>query len=562
MYIKQIWIALALLSSGCFSKPGTQGLPCVADGDCDPGQMCIDGLCSASGTETDSASETSSQSTTDEPTTQGSTTEATTTDDSTTEDPTTEDPTTEEPTDTDCDGDDCTTGSIDCHDNVCGTPSADWVMTSNTRISGMAATPNGIYYVAGRYDGPLQLGKEPLSLVGTGVFVARLDPMDGEPTWIRTYPASSAADVAEIDVAGDDVYVGGNYKGVLQGMGFTAQSNGNDDDVFVLRLSPEGTEKAHYELDTPGSQKLTGLAVAPYLGVYLAGIYTSVLPADSEGDAPVAEVERANIFIARLGVHLDSVGWIQGFGDPTRKQNVTSVAVQGGGDIVIAGNYSSPFVLGNLDMPQAVNNGYVVSLDGVNGTTVEWGLTYGDPSGDQYVHSISEVLGSSPECVVAAGQFNGTHDLGGVPIVSQTPLADPLFFRVCSGDGGTVEVAKTFGGEGTDFAGVVAIGSGNRIAVAGGVETTIDLGGGQLSATGIGDGMLVRLNSDGEHVWSTLIGGDNREGLGVYEGVQHIAFTNNGLLVAGSFYQGATLIDLPIEGVSEKPSFYIGHISD
>lgn len=131
-----------------------------------------------------------------------------------------------------------------------------------------------------------------------------------------------------------------------------------------------------------------------------------------------------------------------------------------------------------------------------------WSRAFGTTGDDRCYSTAIDAAGA----VYLTCNFQGTIDLGSGPVTS----ASPDFFLVKLDAAGKVAWAKVLGGPGTDMVGGVAVVPSGGVVLAGAYVGTTDFGGGPLAAVGE-DVFVVRLDADGNHVWSKQFGGPNAQ---------------------------------------------------
>lgn len=102
--------------------------------------------------------------------------------------------------------------------------------------------------------------------------------------------------------------------------------------------------------------------------------------------------------------------------------------------------------------------------------------------------------------VILVGNFFGTVDFGGETFVVTDDLRDSYVAKFDAE--GHHLWSRHFGGPGQQRLGAVAVDEDGTIALGGRFRGTIDLGGGTLTSVSLEDGLVANLTPDGEHVWS------------------------------------------------------------
>jgi hypothetical protein len=159
-----------------------------------------------------------------------------------------------------------------------------------------------------------------------------------------------------------------------------------------------------------------------------------------------------------------------------------------------------------------------------NGVPLEAGAI-GSGTGDSYVIAVDAV---SPDGdAVLAGYFTATTNAGGGDLVSAGGF-DIVVARL--GESGTHLWSKRFGAGGDQFARTVATSPEGDVLLAGDMFGTADFGGGALTANGR-DALLVKLDANGDHVWSKRFGDGSEQSFG------SVAVAANGdVIAAGDFF--------------------------
>ncbi|WP_437611756.1 nucleotide-binding protein [Sorangium sp. So ce834] len=152
-----------------------------------------------------------------------------------------------------------------------------------------------------------------------------------------------------------------------------------------------------------------------------------------------------------------------------------------------------------------------------------WSRAFGDANG-QYARAVAV---DADRNVIVAGQMEGTVDFGGGPLTATGADAFVAKFDKF----GTHLWSKRFAGDGNQFAMALAVDPAGDIVVAGRAFGSVDLGGGVLVSHGADDVFVAKLDGDGEHVWSRMIGGSGADRC------DRVAVDPaGGVLVAGGFH--------------------------
>lgn len=105
--------------------------------------------------------------------------------------------------------------------------------------------------------------------------------------------------------------------------------------------------------------------------------------------------------------------------------------------------------------------------------------------------------------VLVLGFITGTSDWGGGDVISAGG-ADIVLSKYTA-EGAHV-FTKRFGGTGNDFGRKLEVGPSGEIFITGAVGADVDFGGGTLTVGGFSDAFLLKLDGNGDHVWSKVLG--------------------------------------------------------
>lgn len=222
------------------------------------------------------------------------------------------------------------------------------------------------------------------------------------------------------------------------------------------------------------------------------------------GNVALVSAGTQDIFVAKL----DSAGnhiWSKQFGDAA-SQDVQAMAVDSAGNVAIVGGFQGTldFGCGSMSSPSS-SNAYVAKLD-PNGACV-WSKRLGNATTQSA--TAYRVAVSPTGDVIALGDYQVSIDLGAGALASAGG-AD-LFLAKLSGLNGNLVWGKRFGDAAHQYGrGGVAADPAGSISIAGTFAGTLNLGGSPMTAGGSSlDIFLARFDGVGTHVWSLRFGANS-----------------------------------------------------
>jgi hypothetical protein len=266
--------------------------------------------------------------------------------------------------------------------------------------------------IAGALYGPVDLGAGPLDTAGgEDVLVAKFDTAGGHQWSTRFGGAGNQiAQSVAVNAAGD-VLIGGTYQMSLDfGSGPLGVADATDG--FVARFDTLANHVWSKGFGGPSADGCTAVAFAPMGEAIIAGNYEAS-SISFPGGPVIPNVGGRDIVVAKFDASGNHV-YSKGYGDAS-DQTVTSVAVDGAGNALVAGyffgtmNFGSPSPLAS----QGAYDVFVAKLDGAGGHV--WSKAFGDASPFQVANSVA-VNGAGN--VLVAGGFYGNIDFGGGPLAS------------------------------------------------------------------------------------------------------------------------------------------------
>jgi hypothetical protein len=272
--------------------------------------------------------------------------------------------------------------------------------------------------------------------------------------------------------------------------------------VWAKSFSPTLNRAAIYGLGVDGNDN-----------IIIAGGFSGTL---DFGGGPLVNGNYSvyNTFLTKLtsaGGHI----WSKQFGGDGGAVP-TSLAVDGSGNIVLAGSFGQTLNFGG-GLPVLTSAGgsdiFVAKFSGTG--TPAWAKAFGGLSLDYVNACVVDGTGS----IIIGGYFlSPSINFGNGAMVNQGGR-DGFIAKLTSG--GAVQVTRQFGGTGDAYVNGLAVDANNNIVACGAFTTLVDCGGGLLTS-GPGNAIwIAKFSSSLGHVWSKSYGGlynDAGYGVGVDRG--------------------------------------------
>ena len=337
------------------------------------------------------------------------------------------------------------------------------------------------------------------------IFVTKLTST-GSHVW-STYMGGSSYDRGEdivVDPSGGAIYVTGYTKssGWASG-GFDTSHNGSGD-IFVAKLTSTGGHVWSTYLGGSYSDEGLSIALGNSGSLYITGRTAS--SGWATGGPDTSYNGGQDIFVAKLTSSGGFV-WSSYMGGSDTDRAYAIVADDSGALYVTGATESSDWVSGGFDPSHNGNyDAFVVKLTSDGEQT--WS-TYLGGSGNDYGFDIA--VGDVSGVCVTGETWSPSWVSGGYDTVLDSA---PDAFVVRLEPNGDHAWSSYVGGSKADRGNAIAVGDSGVLYVAGQTESTYlgwTSGGPDISANGGYDIFLAKLTFDGDHVWSTYLGGDSHD---------------------------------------------------
>lgn len=375
-----------------------------------------------------------------------------------------------------------------------------WVVryggSGDDRITAVGVDFAGNPIVAGSFSTMVQIGSEKLtSRGGSDGFVAKLDS-SSQVSWLATYGGTSEDVPLAIATSIDQkILVGGWYFGPSDLFGESHPGAGAADPLLA-RLDPGGTRELALDLGSGANDTSESIVFDDRGGAWVAGWVAGPLTA---GGITRGHVGRADAYL----VHYDAGGaadFVEVFGGPGDDKALSVDRSPRGDRVALVGSFQDAITVGGTSITSTVGYGLFVAVFDAAGEPI-WSKGFAaGTAGEPFANGRFDREGN----LVLAGGFHDFVDLGDGPRASAGDL-DAFVARFSRE--GDLFWAKTFGGTSADAFFDLRVDAYGHAVLGGGFNEMVEFGADPLTSAGSWDAALVKLDTDGEHVWSRRFGG-------------------------------------------------------
>jgi hypothetical protein len=361
------------------------------------------------------------------------------------------------------------------------------------QIRSLSVDVGGKLVITGDMAGSVSFGAVQLNGdASADVFVAKLDTAGGV-LWAKRFGDINAQYGRSVttDLFGN-VFATGEASGTVDfgGGGLTADFY----DGYVVKMDPNGGYLWAKLFGAAGNQRIFGAATDGDNNVIVVGSFEQKI---DFGSGALTSHGFEDFFVAKLDPNGNEI-WSKRFGE-AGDQRALAVAVDLQKNMYVTGWFKGSIDFGMGPVTSAGGeDGFILKLG--SGGNVLWSQTFGDTV-DQRPQAVTLDASGNP---LVAGYFGGSMAVNGGNTL--TSAGDHDVFLVKLNSLGNHQFSKSFGGVGQQEATAVVADSTGHIVMAGNFEGTVDFGGGPLISAGATDVFVTKLDSDGTHTWSLRFG--------------------------------------------------------
>lgn len=392
-----------------------------------------------------------------------------------------------------------------------------WVKYLTGPMSVDSAQPNSVKtdgnsntFVAGSFRGTVDFGGiSKTTATSASLFLAKYSPA-GAVLWVNTSgDFAASANAVTVDSAGN-VIILGSFSSTLN-LGDGLLTSAGNDDIFIAKFSNAGAIVWSKRFGGTGVDNGYHVGTDAANNIALSGWFGFGFQSGREvdfGGGPLASAGNYDVFVVKLtaaGNHL----WSRRCGG-TQTDKPKGMAVDSLGNVLYAGEFFGTADYGSGNFTSAGSSDIVLAkYSSVNGARL-WATPFGGVQPD----SVAGVATDGSANVVMSGSFNSTINFGGATF--QT-IGTNDFFLVKFGSAGNHIWSTRFraGTTGIDLVRAVAVDSQDNIIIAGGIISSMFLGGEFLTnppGAGTVDTFIAKYapgsqGVPGTHLWSKRYGG-------------------------------------------------------
>lgn len=342
----------------------------------------------------------------------------------------------------------------------------------------------------------------------------------GEVLWARTYGGvgyDRVTDLAidsrgEILVSGfvsSAVSVGGDVLGAQGSDGYVAKYSSAGGHIWSRLVGGLYNNSCRFGDVDPDDAWVVG---CPYRGSLSVADQTI----ESAGGTDAAVVKH------RANGDLDWVISLGGADDDGSNDVVTDA----GGNVIAVGLFRGTANFGPHALTASGDTDVYVAKISAGGAVL-WARSFGGPGRDDPYAVDVDSNGN----IAVTGEFAGGAEFAGTTLAADGQDA----FVIAFGPAGEELWGRGFGGEGRDRGLRLDVGGSDQILVSGMFDTAIDFGGDRLESAAEADAFIVELTADGQHRWSTRIGGTGSDEM-------HASYGPGGHILVDGFFTGTLSI--------------------
>lgn len=312
-------------------------------------------------------------------------------------------------------------------------------------------------------------------------------------------PGTDVGNAVAVDAAGNSV-VAGYFTGTAT-FGTNTLVSAGQTDLFLARYNAAGQVLWARRAGGPGFDAAKGVAVDAGGNIYVTGGFEGIADFGTNSLTNTTESSYPDLFLARYDAAGNAV-WVRGAGVAFVTDEGTAVAVDGGGNVLVAGRSG----LENFAGGPVANPGRIFVAKYTAAGAEVWARKAGSYSGGNF-DTATGVAGDGAGNVFVTGVFQSPLVAFGGGTFTNRGNADIFLAKLNAA--GVLQWARQAGGAGEDTASGVALAADGSAYVAGATGGAASFSGTNVTslAGAYSDGFVAKYAGDGSVTWVRQFGG-------------------------------------------------------
>lgn len=354
----------------------------------------------------------------------------------------------------------------------------------------------GNSYITGTFSGTATFQTTVLtSAGGTDMFLAKYDA-SGNLVWVQQAGSTGnqGGHMVATDPAGD-VYVTGEFENTIT-FGASLLTSSGMADIFLVKYNSAGSVQWTFQGGSTGTEEANGLKTDPTGNIYMTGNFESVL---YFGANNIISIGSTDVFVAKFST-FGGLLWLVRAGSVLQDDS-RGIAVDNNGNVCIAGWFQQVASFGTYTL-NAIGSMKEIFIAGLNTSgTFAWAAKAGGTDDDGAYEADADAAGN----FYVAGNFKGIVTFGSI-IMSSNNSSDDVFVAMVS-PAGVFNWVAAAGGAGSDKAYSLSYSSTGKIFCTGSYEGSATFGTFTLNSNGDKDIFITSINTGGGFLWAWSAGG-------------------------------------------------------
>jgi len=283
-----------------------------------------------------------------------------------------------------------------------------------------AASCAGKLFLTGEYEGQMTMSNSITAAGSSDVFVAAVDPSNGEPLWVISGGAAGVDGGHGIVCSSDTIYITGQFTGSMSFTGSDAATttvSGQNADVFVASVTTAGVVNWLINAGGPGEDVGHGISLGAS-SLYVTGYFsfTAVFGSGNSDVSLTAPSGKQGGFAYSIDLNdPQQTNWAVKVSTESRLY-ACEYSLYNGGRLFVSGYYSGSGAFGTSTLKSTNGDGedvVVAALNSANGDTVWVNTGGGDclDSGYGIEYEAGKVYSTGVFCGMDVVFGNGTNAL-------------------------------------------------------------------------------------------------------------------------------------------------------